>query len=189
MRLYHYTIGLKVPSILTEGCIRTTPSKPVRPERAIAWLSSNSDYENTALKIGVDRAGNASVMTLPEMDQFGGGVWRVAFDVEPAAAGLLPWEPLWKASKMGFGMAQRLARRAGECSANPGDWWGSFKPIALTRETVVERMDVASRSWMEVDLAQAFLMTSNTGHRVLQATALDSGLCVPQGAFRAGARI
>lgn len=186
MLLYHYTIGIKIPAILDTGVILTSPRKPTRPERAVAWLSSNDSYERTAMKMAMEPNGTYRMLSLSEMDAHAGGVWRIVFDSADIRIPISPWVDIWKSSRMGFAMARRLERRATECGANPHDWWGSLKVIPLDRFGL-QVLDVASMCWADVSPMDALWRTAGAGEGVLQASADEFGGFVPNGAFQAGA--
>lgn len=73
------------------GLLRTSPIKPQYPEKPICWLSSNPNFEMSALKLGMDMSGQSSLMTLEQMSKFGDGLYRFVFESEQMQVDIYPW--------------------------------------------------------------------------------------------------
>lgn len=181
MDYYHYTLGIKLPDIFTEGFLRTSPREPRYPERPVVWLSSNPEYERSALKIGVRPDGTAQSLTLEAMAAHGRGVFRFRLIEVPPDNPVLPWDLLKSRAKMPEKLRRRLIERARECGANPREWFGTLAPIAV-EHLLLESLDAEGR-WIVVDTLDA---ASLRNPAVRQATLNELGLVIPKGKFTPG---
>ena len=143
--LYHYTCGHKLEPIETDGFIATSPKAPKYPERPVAWLSSNAQYEMTALKLAYVN-GESRLLTLEEM-RAQVGVFRYVFS---DTLDVLPWSLLKTRSKMKPKYVKRLIERGKSCSANPEEWFGTLEPIPLSEALRLEML-IDGGAWVEVD--------------------------------------
>lgn len=152
MKLYHYTIGIKVGSILESGVIRTSPVKPPYPEKPISWLSSNATYENSALKLGM-LGGETMIMTLEQMEQQGQGLYRFVFDTELLDVEVMPWSLLRPRCKAKPKIIKRLLDRAKSAKSSPAEWYGTLDqdlPIATATLEVGVMGNDGKLVWREV---------------------------------------
>ena len=126
--LWHYTFLPHLESILRDGLIRPATALVEPPERPIVWFSRNQFWERTVTK-GMKLASGRSL----ELD-FNA---MVAHGVFPVRIGVLPetaphdWLALRTISRMEPAMADGLVRVAEEVRADPRDWYGTFKPVAM----------------------------------------------------------
>jgi hypothetical protein len=156
-RLFHYTVGLKLPSIQADGFLKTTPTEPKLGERPLVWLSSNPEYEHTARKhlMGSSDTGTR-LGSLSEMDQYCHGVYRFCFPLEVLTDHLsaLPWPVLKTRSRMRKRLIDRLVKRAKGVKAKPMDWYGVMAALPIERATL-ERLDLSTGQWVETTLESA----------------------------------
>lgn len=184
--LYHYTIGIKLPSIYAEGYLRLAPRKPRYPERGVVWLSSNSHYELSALKAGMTPDGVMSVMTLEQMRVAGSGLYR--FVVTPAllTEPLYPWDVLKVRARIKDKVRATMVRTARECGANPAEWFGVMAPLSVAGLS----LEVFEGSvWRPIEPAEALAqVTAGNGLRIVQTTMpeMPQERHVPVGGFVPG---
>lgn len=156
-RLFHYTVGIKLPQIHSDGFLKTTPTEPKLGERPLVWLSSNAKYEQTArkhfMKSGSD---TSSLGSLEDMDHFANGVYRFCFQVSafPETLKPLPWPVLKTRSRMKKKVIDRLVKRAKGVKAKPSDWWGVMDRLPVGLATL-ERLDLSTGTWEEVSIEEA----------------------------------
>jgi len=184
--LYHYTVGLKLPSIFAEGYLRLAPRKPRYPERGVVWLSTNPDYELSALKVGMTPDGVMTVLTLEQMGAACRGLYR--FVVEPAAVAepLYSWDILKSRARIKDKVRTTMLRTAKECGANPSEWFGVMAPLPVAGLALEVREDGL---WLPISPAEALARAgAANGARVLQATMSDmpAERRVPKGGFIPG---
>ncbi|EGQ7973585.1 hypothetical protein I7Z51_002508 [Vibrio parahaemolyticus] len=167
MKLYHYTLGIKLNSILEMGLLRTSPLKPTYPEKPICWLSSNANFEMSALKLGMDRSGQSSLLSIHQMANHGDGLYRFVFESESMSVEVLPWAILKPRSKAKPKIVKRLIDRAKLANANPNEWFGSLgQPIPIT-DAVLEVGELNANGEIEWAKAHGPIVV---GNNVLQAT-------------------
>ncbi len=181
MDYYHYTIGIKLPDIFQDGFLRTSPREPRYPERPVVWLSSNPEYERSALKIGVRPDGLAAALTLEAMAAVGRGVYRFRLVESPPGETVLPWELLKSRARMPEKLRRRLVERARECGALPGEWYGTLAPIPV--EYLALEYRAPNGRW---GAPEGLDLASLRGPTTRQATLSEIGLVIPKGKFAPG---
>ena len=173
MKLYHYTLGIKLASIFNNGCIKTSPLKPIWPEKPIAWLSTNANYEKSALKMGVMPGGEESkILTMDQMEEFGQGIYRFVFDSKNLNGIIFPWKTLRKKSKINPVIIKRLEYRATAIKSQTSQWFGTLGkdlPIARSILEKCHRCSGGTLKWVEVPMVQS-IDTS----KVLQVTVTEA---------------
>lgn len=155
--LFHYTVGIKLPQIQSDGYLKTTPTEPKLGERPLVWLSSNKDYEQTARKHFMTKGDNSTRLgSMEEMDEFGNGVYRFSFPAESLNGDLspLPWPVLKHRSRIKKKVIDRLVKRAKGVRAKPSEWWGVMDRLPISIATL-ERLDIASGRWEVVSMEEA----------------------------------
>lgn len=171
-RLFHYTVGIKLPQIHTDGYLKTTPIEPKLGERPLVWLSSNTEYEQTARKHFMgDGDSSTRLGSIKEMDEFANGIYRFCFTAESLSGDLdpLPWPVLKHRSHMKKKVIERLVKRAKGVGAKPSEWWGVMNRLPIAISTL-ERLDVASGRWKVVSMDEAI----NESPRYRVAQVLDN---------------
>ncbi|BEI26161.1 hypothetical protein NMR92_001342 [Vibrio cholerae] len=170
MKLFHYTLGIKLESIFEMGLLRTSPIKPQYPEKPICWLSSNPNFEMSALKLGMDMSGQSSLMTLEQMSKFGDGLYRFVFESEQMQVDIYPWAILKPRSKAKPKITKRLIERAKLANANPNEWFGTLdQPISIAN-AVLEVGEIKHNGEIEWSAAHNPIVRD---HNVLQMTLTD----------------
>ncbi|HBC3917611.1 hypothetical protein R7P37_23810 [Vibrio sp. 431] len=170
MKLFHYTLGIKLESIFEMGLLRTSPLKPQYPEKPICWLSSNPNFEMSALKLGMDMSGQSSLMTLAQMAKYGDGLYRFVFDSEQMPVDIYPWAILKPRSKAKPKITKRLIERAKLAKANPNEWFGTLdQPISIAN-AVLEVGEIKHNGEIEWSAVHGPI---NIDSHVLQVTLTD----------------
>jgi len=175
-QLYHYTIGIKLDPIYATGALLPSPGEG--RERGILWLSSNEGYEPSAAKAGASPGGQPRVLSLEEMMQHGGGVFR--FVVDSDRPRLYEWPRLAERARLSRSVRGLLLRRAEECGAHPRQWFGSLAAIAVDALALQQR--TPDGRWLDVryeDVAQAA-----RNPRVVSVRGSEAGVDIPRGQFR-----
>lgn len=180
MKLYHYTIGTKLPLILNDGFLYLTPRHPKHPEKPVVWFSSNAEYENTALKVGIDPiTGQASVMTLSQLHEGGQGIYRFVFDDVDA----YQWDILKGQARIPSKIRKRLIRRATEIKANPSEWYGVLHEVSVS----AARLELLTNNGWQTATPEQLETIDNTS--TLMGRMDDFGLVISKGKFKAGGKI
>jgi len=126
MKYYHYTTRVQLEQIMESEVIKLATAGLPKSEKAIAWVSSNQHWEQTASKGMTDFKGNNRWLTFEEqLDNFG----CARIQIEPDC--LIPWRKLKHLSKMHPLLANSLEDIGYEKGANPSDWYGSLSPIGI----------------------------------------------------------
>lgn len=134
MKLYHYTIGHKMPDILKTALLNTSPIKPNFREIPLVWLSSNAKFENSARKLMI-KAGNEFIMTLEDMITYGGGIFRFAFDSEQIE--IQDWQYIRNKTGLSSQIRRRMLKRAKQVNAEHDEWYGYVgKPLPIENATI-----------------------------------------------------
>ena len=166
MRLFHYTVGMKIESILNDGFIQTSPLKPVYGETPLVWLSTNDNYEQTARKAALTATGEELLLTIKQMDEHTSGVYRFVFDIDSEnCKELQHWQYIFKRCGISSKIRHRLINRANESGADPQEWWGHIKtPLSISEDVSLERMIIqedGSFFWKDVDLYSLYIKKNN----------------------------
>jgi hypothetical protein len=126
--LWHYTFLPHLESILRDGLIKPATALVEPPERPIVWFSRNQFWERTVTK-GMKLA-NGRLLELDFNAMVAHGMFPVRIGVLPETAPY-DWLALRTISHMKPEMADGLVRVAQEVGADPRDWYGTFKPVAM----------------------------------------------------------
>lgn len=137
MRIFHYTIGLHIESILREGLRPATEHVPdgVRP---VVWFSAEQFWEPTANKSWGTGKGLARGLDMRETEQRGRGLFRIEV---PESTAKLRWADYRSLSGDSSAMLRGLAQVARSQRANPSLWRVSFDPVQPEVFIVVEKLD------------------------------------------------
>lgn len=154
MRIWHYTVGMWLRSILEDQMIKLATKGVPTGERPVVWTTTNPNWEPTAKK---GREQDSRVVTLGKQETaaYGEGLYRIEVVPEAAPYG---WEEFKRLSNIPERMAKSLARVAREQRSNHRDWRVSFEPIAADKWLRIEIEVGHSDQWTELstDLAKAW---------------------------------
>lgn len=126
---YHYTPQYRLEEIIECGFINlaTASVYDVKREKPCAWVSTNPHWENTATKAETDGNGNYYELTFNEqLEKY--GCTRIQ---EKPFVGLINWGKLKHIAKMNLQFAKGMEEVGLNKGANPKEWFGSLKPIAI----------------------------------------------------------
>lgn len=153
MKLYHYTIGNKMPSILKTMLLNTSPIKPNFREIPLVWLSSNASFEHSARKLMI-KNGVEFIMTPEDMITFGGGIYRFVFDSENIQ--IQGWQYIRNKTGLSSKIRRRILERAESVGAKCDEWYGCIGeklPIAnATIEQCTEIDEDGNPIWVEFSI-------------------------------------
>lgn len=134
-RLFHYTVGLRLPEILEDRAIKPTDANLGSRERPAVWTTRSPVWEETANKSAMTPSGERVLGTKRSTERLCGGLVRIA--VRPSAAPIR-WQQFVKTSGIKSKTVKRLAASAWAQGSNPVDWWVSYRPIPETEWLAVE---------------------------------------------------
>lgn len=128
-KYFHYTTEGRIDEIINSGEIKlATNSVFSKKEKAVAWVSTNLKWENTASKIISDRSGNLIHLTFEkQIEVLGCG------RIEVQEIGLMSWAKLKHEANMDFKAAQGFEKTGLLQGANSNEWYGSLTPIRKSR--------------------------------------------------------
>ena len=144
MMAWHYTTGQKYELIKQTGILLPADIGVKPPEQPILWFSTHPKYEPSAMKPIKDANGNFIRLTLDELRDIGGGLYRLGYPINQLKCG----ENLRKAAKMSSIWWRRLAKGGANLKADPADWWGHIGSLPLS-EVTVETMD-SNKRWIPI---------------------------------------
>ena len=174
--LWHYTNGTNIDKILAEGRIKLAVAGIKRPEKGVAWFSSNPVWDASA---------NRGNVQMKKADYQPG----VVFDAKPSDWDVKPFDATWMDKNMGrfrigviaeaaphdWKTLKKLANiphevalsmeRANKAEfGDPAEWYGSLTPVLREQWRTVERMERGI--WVKhVDLGFAVEGMSSEGGR------------------------
>ncbi|MFL9670471.1 hypothetical protein WIX39_026310 [Variovorax sp. AB1(2024)] len=140
---WHYTIGALMPSIAAAGILKPATAGIPAHETPVVWFSTNQIYEPTASKGLIGKDGSRRWATLQEMQEFGGGLYRLG--IEPNR--LLTGAALRLRARINRAEWARLCASAKEAHANPNDWFGHIGPMPID-DLLIQFMD--GNTWATV---------------------------------------
>ncbi len=137
--LYHYTTRSRLIGILDAGEIKPTTVGVFPPELPAAWLSTATDWENTATS-AIMVQGVRKTATLAEMVECDGCLVRI--QIHPQRVRLIPPAKFRECLKVSKQMLTSLVKVAQESGSKPHQWRAVAGPIPLDAfvgvETAVE---------------------------------------------------
>lgn len=132
-RIFHYTIGNYLPSILTEG-LRLATVGVAAFVRPAVWFSTEPFWEQTANKRGMIN-GEWGGLDRIETERRYGGLVRIEVGPEAAPYRWKDYEHLSGETRSNLKALKRSARANG---ANPAMWHVSFDPVPPSKFVTVE---------------------------------------------------
>jgi hypothetical protein len=137
-RVYHYTVGIYLQSIIESGEIFPATAHVPRGERPAVWFSINPEWEETANKLVVRKVKGRVVPmkgTRETTAALGAGLVRIA--VRPEAAPF-SWQDYRMLSGVAKAHADALENAARFDGANPAEWRVSFGSVPRSEWVDVE---------------------------------------------------
>lgn len=145
MKYYHYTPEFRLPEFFNTQVIKlATASVSSKNEKAVAWVSTNPHWENTATKDRYDLNGNRVHLTFEQqVESFG----CARIEVKPTFK-LYNWNHITKLAKTPKGIVKNLETVGIRRGAKPSEWYGSLKPIPMEQWIRIEQF--IDGKWFEV---------------------------------------
>lgn len=142
-RYFHYTPTVRIEEIIKSGQINlASKSVYAKKEKAVAWVSSNEEWENTASKIIFNAFGHSKHMTFEEQLEHLG---CARIEVKPN--GLMTWGKLKHKARMDLTMAITMEEVGIKQGASPSEWFGKLTPIYKSQWLKVE--EFIDGKWVE----------------------------------------
>jgi len=148
MRIWHYTVGVRLRSILKDQMIEFATTGIRTGERPVVWATTSPKWEPTANK-AINRDGHNVFLDKRETTTHGEGLYRIEVMPEAVPYG---WDEYKRLSNIDERMAKGLARVAREQGSNYRDWRVSFKPVAADQWLRIEFEVGHSDEWTEISM-------------------------------------
>jgi hypothetical protein len=141
--LWHYTFGQHYQQILADQALKPSAAYLGKDACPVVWFSRNQVWESAATKGLVTDEGTVQNLTMDELRQHGGGLYR--FGVARATA---PhnWDDFTHKSGMSHDTLAELRRIAKSKSASLKEWFASFDPVVRSQWLAVEIF--ANNQWV-----------------------------------------
>lgn len=152
MRIWHYTVGERLWSILRDKIIKPATAGVPAGERPVVWFTTNPAWEPTANK-GIWRNGELLWLTKEETAAEGGGLFRIEVAPDAAPYG---WEEFKRLSGISGRTSKRLARIARQRGSNYHDWRVSFEPVTSDKWLRIETWYRDRWAEIPMDVLEAF---------------------------------
>ena len=145
-KIFHYTTGLKLRSIINSGQIKPTTAKIEPYEKPVAWFSTQGQWEPTATKVPIP--GMAGQI---ETAKAQGGLVRITV---PGACApyVFPQLPLIAGTSPTACIGLLLAGL--ELGSDPDTWRFTPTPVQVSLFREVEFFDFVHDRWLAIDLAE-----------------------------------
>lgn len=145
MKYYHYTPEFRLEEIIQSGVIKLAKkSVSCKFEKAVAWVSSNSHWENTATKMAQESKGNLRFLTFEQqVEMFG----CARIEIRPFNR-IHNWYEITKYANMRTEIIKVLEKTGLERGGNPNEWYSSLKPIPMEQWIKVEQF--IDGKWLEI---------------------------------------
>jgi len=145
-RVFHFTTGAKLRSIINSGAIKPTTAKIEPHEKPVAWFSTSPEWEPTASKCSIP--GKLGQLITAKAQ---GGLVRITVP-GTCAPYVFQQLPLIAGTKPSVCIGLLIAGL--ELGSDPDTWRFTPTPVptALFRE--VEFYDFAHDRWVAVDMAE-----------------------------------
>jgi hypothetical protein len=134
---YHYTVKLRLDSILADGLIKCATEGVFGGERPAVWFTTNPTWEETANK-AVDNGFGRESLTRDQTHEVFEGLVRIAVADETAPH---DWNAYRRLSGVSPKMANALRTLAYRAGSKLGEWFISFEPVPRDLWLAVEIWD------------------------------------------------
>ena len=135
--VWHYSKGVHLQVIAAHGLLMPADLDVKPPERPILWFSANEYWEPTA---SPGRVSAGQPLSARETAELCGGLVRFGC----RTTRLLTGEALRRKARMDRKLWDSLVAVGREQGADPTDWWGTTRPIAIGDLTV----EVMNSAWV-----------------------------------------
>lgn len=143
--LWHYTVGIRLASILADGLIRPAIAGVRSHERPGVWFSADPVWEPTANKSIADAHGRILLGDKASTEHFGRGLYRIAVAPETAPTS-------WREHRATSGITRKeagleaIARKRG---SRPDRWFIAYQAVPWDKWLDVERW--TGTEWIPAD--------------------------------------
>jgi hypothetical protein len=146
-RLFHYTIGARLPRIVSDGVLK--PSRPYPGTQLGAlWLSANPLWEGSVAK-SIIRNGQRRVLDKAEIAALGQGLLR--FEVK-IGDHICVWPDFIVLSGIDVAGVRQLEDSGRRRGADPADWYGALRPIPRSEWLELSQWDDELNTWQPIEL-------------------------------------
>jgi|GEM_PF-5529299 len=143
LKYYHYTPAIRIEEIVKSGQINLATASVASPkEKACAWVSTNENFEPTAIKGKMDENGVYTPLTFDEQIEVFG---LARIQVRPI--GLTNWGKIKHLANMNLRFAKEMENSGIKMGGNPKEWFGSLEPI--TRENWIKAEVYNNGEWID----------------------------------------
>jgi hypothetical protein len=133
--LWHYTFGHNFQRILADKTIKPSTAYAVKEARPVVWFSRNQIWEAAATKGLVTDDGTVMNLTMDELRDQGGGLYRIGVAQETAPHN---WDDFVRLSGSSREIVAELRRIAKIRNSSLKDWFASFEPVDQSKWLAVE---------------------------------------------------
>lgn len=141
-RVFHYTLGVKLLSIIASGVIQRAGAGVLKTERKAVWMTTSERWEPTATPGVWDATLQDSLwMPLPEVVSEFGPLVRIEV---PSALSRKTWADHLREGGMDLRHADALADTARQRRSEPNDWRLSYRDVPTRACLSVEWSDDGS---------------------------------------------
>lgn len=138
---WHYTVGARLPLILSSGEIRCSTAHLPDGERPAVWTSLDPVWEPTVEKAWRSPDGKVLPIDKEQLRRLGGGLFRIGVPLDAVPVD-------WAAYVRDAGSPPEALRHLVTVAARKGadylGWRVSFEPIARAQWTAIERWSGAA---------------------------------------------
>ena len=138
LMLWHYTFGQNFQRIVSDKAIKPSNAYLGTDAPAVVWFSRNQIWDSAATKSLVGDDGTVQNLTMEELRQHGGGLYRIGVAHETAPHN---WDAFVQKSGISHDTAVELRRVAKKNGASLKEWFASFDPVEQSKWLAVELMD------------------------------------------------
>jgi hypothetical protein len=139
--IWHYTVGVYLPSIIASGVIRRAVAGITSLERPVTWFSLNSTWEVTASKALLFAEEDAAIQMECTRD-LGKGLVRIGVEQCSAPFGIDDLQRIARVDRLVVRELKRIGIRYG---ANPSDWRFTPKEVPAALWKCIEVWDGEGR--------------------------------------------
>jgi hypothetical protein len=136
--LWHYTYGQNLQKIVADKSIKPSSKYVGKDAPPIVWFSRNPVWDSAATKGLITDEGTVQNLTMEELRQHGGGLYRIKVAKETAPHN---WDDFVKKSGLAHDIIAELRRLAKDKGASLKEWFASFEPVNQEKWLAIEVMD------------------------------------------------
>lgn len=127
--LWHYTCGIKIQSIISDGLIKQATAHIEPGEKPVVWFSSNKLWEPTASKATM-RNNRLYRLTRDETEREASGLFRISVSKETAPHN---WDDYVNLSGASSQMISLMKKNGYNQGSRISQWFFSFDPVPRSK--------------------------------------------------------